>query len=322
MHPDEHPGMIVVEGLSKYYGRIPAVTDVSFHVEPGEIVGLLGPNGAGKTTILRVLTGYMPPTSGRVLVGGRDACLESLAVRKGIGFLPENVPLYSDLSVLQFLRFAASAKGVARDRLAAEIRRVLEISALMGYESRLIRHLSKGLRQRVGLAQALLNDPPLLILDEPTTGLDPSQIVEMREMIRGLGGERTVVLSTHILPEVSQLCRRVIIINKGRIVAEDTPEGLGARLASRRGVRTAIRVDAPEAALNEGLLALDGVLDVHAGSEPGSYEVESEQGREVRAAIARFVVSSGWPLYEMTQRDPSLEEIFVRLVTEEEGGTR
>lgn len=314
--------MIVVENLSKYYGRIPAVTGVSFHVEPGEIVGLLGPNGAGKTTILRILTGYMPPTSGRVLVGGRDACRESLAVRKGIGFLPENVPLYSDLSVLQFLRFAASAKGVPRERLTVEVGRVLAVCALSGYERRLIRHLSKGLRQRVGLAQALLNDPPLLILDEPTTGLDPSQIVEMREMIRGLGGERTVVLSTHILPEVSQLCRRVIIISRGRIVAEDTPEGLGAKLASRRGVRTTIRVDAPEGPLVQGLLALDGAIAVHAGSEQGLYEVESEQGRDVRAAIARCIVSSGWPLYEMTPRDPSLEEIFVRLVTEEEGGVQ
>jgi ABC-2 type transport system ATP-binding protein len=213
--------MIEVANLSKRYGDLPAVRDVSFTAADGQILGFLGPNGAGKTTTMRVLTGYMPPSAGKAIVDGFDVFEQSTEVRRRIGYLPENPPLYNDMSAEGFLRFVARLKGVARAEIASALERVLETCGLTGVRNRLLGHLSKGFRQRVGLAQALIHDPPVLVLDEPTIGLDPRQIIDIRTLIKTLGAKRTVVLSTHILPEVSQVCDKVVIINDGRIVVED-----------------------------------------------------------------------------------------------------
>jgi ABC-2 type transport system ATP-binding protein len=309
--------MIVAEALTKYYGLKPAIRDVSFRVEKGEIVGFLGPNGAGKTTILRILTCFMPPTSGQVLVDGLSTRTRSLEVRAKIGFLPENVPLYNDLSVKRFLAFAGSVKGLKKSPLRDEIQRVTHVCGLDEHLMRLIRHLSKGLKQRVGLAQALLGDPSILILDEPTTGLDPAQIVEIRQLIRSLGRERTVLLSTHILPEVSQVCNRVIIVNKGGIIAENTPEALTAQ--TQKGSRTTLRIDGPQSEIGEKLLSVEGVSKVEGGVRRGEFIVESGSDERTRPRLARAVVEAGWGLQEMRARDLSLEEVFVQLVTEEDG---
>ena len=310
--------MIVSEKLTKYYGLKPAVQDVSFNIEQGEVVGFLGPNGAGKTTILRILTCFMPPTSGKTLVNGLDTRSESLKVREKIGFLPENVPLYNDLTVNRFLAFAGSVKGLRGKQIKEEIDRVIPLCGLVEHRPRIIKHLSKGLKQRVGLAQALLNDPPILILDEPTTGLDPAQIVEIRELIRNLGGNRTVLLSTHILPEVSQVCQRVIIINKGRIVAEGTPESLSGRLQRQKGLRSSIWVDGPPPQVKEKLLQVEGVSKVEETDREGEFVVESVFDENIRPIMARMVVESDWGLKELRSKDVSLEEVFVQLVTEEE----
>lgn len=311
--------MIVAEELTKLYGLKPAVQDISFHVNQGEIVGFLGPNGAGKTTILRTLTCFMPPTSGKVLIDGLDTRADSLQVRKRIGFLPENVPLYNDLSVDRFLAFTGSVKGLAGKELNNEIDRVTGICGLIEHRTRLIKHLSKGLKQRVGLAQALLNDPPILILDEPTTGLDPAQIVEIRGLIRNLGGERTVLLSTHILPEVSQVCQRVIIVNQGRIIAEDTPGSLTEQI--QKGRRTVLLVEGPAPDVKQKLLSLKGVSRVEETEQEGTFIVESVSGENIRPMIAKAVVESNWGLREMRSNDLSLEDVFIKLITEEEKDT-
>lgn len=310
--------MIHVEALTKHYGLKPAIQDISLDIERGKIVGLLGPNGAGKTTILRILTCYMQPTAGRVTVDGLDCRTQALEVRKRLGFLPENVPLYADLSVRAFLGFAGTIKGVSGADLQREIDRVVEACGLQEHRKRLIKHLSKGLKQRVGLAQALLKDPPLLILDEPTTGLDPAQIIEVRNLIRDLGGERTVLLSTHILPEVSQLCERVIILHKGRVRKEDTPANLARDI--QQGLRTHLSVDGPGEDVRVALASMEGVSDVQpAEGASGEWVVQSEGDPGLRPQMARRIVESGWGLREMRAIELSLEEVFVHLVTEESG---
>lgn len=308
--------MIVAEKLTKFYGLKPAVKDISFHVNKGEIVGFLGPNGAGKTTILRTLTCFMPPTSGKVLIDGLDTRKDSLKVRKKIGFLPENVPLYNDLSVDRFLAFSGTVKGLAGKGLTNEIDRITGICGLGEHRKRLIKYLSKGLKQRVGLAQALLNDPPILILDEPTTGLDPAQIVEIRDLVRNLGGQRTVLLSSHILPEVSQVCKRVIIVNQGRIIAEDTPGGLTEQV--QKGRRTVLSVDGPAPDVKQKLLSLKGVSRVEEADKEGTFLVESVSNENIRPMMAKAVVESNWGLREMRSKDLSLEDVFIKLVTKEE----
>jgi len=310
--------MIHVEELTKYYGLKPAIQDISLDIERGKIVGLLGPNGAGKTTILRILTCYMQPTAGRVTVDGLDCRTQALEVRKRLGFLPENVPLYADLSVQAFLGFAGTIKGVSGAMLHRETDRVIEACGLQEHRKRLIKHLSKGLKQRVGLAQALLKDPPLLILDEPTTGLDPAQIIEVRNLILELGGERTVLLSTHILPEVSQLCERVIILHKGRVRKEDTPANLAQDI--QQGFRTHLCVDGPEEEVQRALADMKGVSDVQpVEGRSGEWVVQSEGDPALRPHMARMIVESGWGLREMRAIELSLEEVFVHLVTEESG---
>jgi len=306
--------MVEVQDLTKYYGATPAISRLNFEVAKGEIVGFLGPNGAGKTTTLKILAGFMPPTSGAARLNGYDCVTDSLAVRRSLGYLPETVPLYTDLTVSQFLRFAARAKGVEAKEEQAEVDRVVEACGLAEVRETLISSLSKGFRQRVGLAQALLNNPPLLILDEPTIGLDPAQIVEIRQLIKELSGDHTVVLSSHILPEVSQLCQRVIIFNRGQIVASDTPENLSRQLGHGSRLSLEVRGPAPEVAA--ALKSLPGVREVVSQGDR-RYLVEAREDQDLRPELARLVVARGWDLLELHTKEFTLEEVFLNLVTEE-----
>ena len=307
--------MITVQDLTKYYGLTQAISRLTFEVGKGEIVGFLGPNGAGKTTTLKILAGFMPPTSGKSFINGYDCLTDSLAVRRSLGYLPETAPLYTELTVSQFLRFAARAKGVEAKLEHAEVDRVIEGCGLEEVRNTLISSLSKGFRQRVGLAQALLHNPPLLILDEPTIGLDPAQIVEIRQLIKDLSGDHTVVLSSHILPEVGQLCQRVIIINKGQIIASDTPENLSRQLG--HGPRQKVEVKGPASEVMAALKGLPGVKEVIRQGER-TFLVESGDDLELGPEIARLVVSRGWDLLAMQTQEFTLEEVFLNLVTEEE----
>lgn len=310
--------MIEVEGLTKVYGNKTAIDNLTFTVQQGEVVGFLGPNGAGKTTMMRVLSCYMPPTSGTARVGGYDIRTQALDVRRRIGYLPEHVPLYTDLTVTQYLGFVAEAKGLSRLTRRQRVGEAIERCLLQDARGRIIGKLSKGYRQRVGLAQALLGDPPILILDEPTIGLDPKQIIEIRSLIRDMQGERTVILSTHILPEVSMVCQRVIIINEGRIVAVDTPESLTRRL--QRSTQVLLQIDGPPDQVTVRLREAPGVLQVVMKDGAGAlrrYLVETDKDRDLRQELARVVCSSGWGLLELRPVDMSLEDVFIRLVTEE-----
>jgi ABC-2 type transport system ATP-binding protein len=306
--------MIEAEGLTKFYGQIAAIRNVNFQVEKGEVVGFLGPNGAGKSTTIRILTCYMPPTAGTARVDGLDCMENSLEIRRKIGYLPENVPLYRDLTVRRFLRFAASAKGVTGGKLEKEVRRVVGMCGLEKNANRIISHLSKGYRQRVGLAQALVGDPPVLVLDEPTIGLDPTQIIEIRRLVQELGENRTILLSSHILPEVAQICGRVLIINKGEIVATDSPANLTSQL--QKTARIMLEVSDPPPDLAPSLEKIDGVQGVEA-REGGKFVVETDRTTDVRPEIARMVVEKGAGLLELRSVQLSLEEIFMQLVTEE-----
>ena len=307
--------MIEVRDLTKYYGPLLAVEHLDFQVAAGEIVGFLGPNGAGKTTTLKMLAGYLTPTTGTARVNGFDCVEQSLEVRRSLGYLPENVSIYPDLTVLQFLRFAAQAKGVEAAGQAAEITRVMASCGLEEVKGKLVAALSKGFRQRLGLAQALLHQPPVLILDEPTIGLDPFQIVEIRSLIKNLEGAHTVILSSHILPEVDQLCHRVIIINRGRIVASDTPENLSRQLG--RGARISLAVQGPEAQVTAALETVPGVSRVLNRGE-GRYLVEGGNDQDLRPELARLLVQQGFGLLELKAQEFTLEEVFLNLVTDEE----
>lgn len=311
--------MITVENLTKRYATKIAIDNVSFQVEKGEILGFLGPNGAGKTSTMRVITGFMPASEGTVRVDGFDVFEKPLEVRRRIGYLPETPPLYLEMSVAGYLRFVAKIKGVAKEKIGAEVKRVMERVSITDVRERIIAKLSKGYKQRVGLAQALLNDPPVLILDEPTIGLDPKQIHEVRELIKDLAGSHTVVLSTHILPEVEQTCHRVIIIDRGKIIAVDTPQNL--RLQLQGGERVFMEIQGPAAEITSHLKKMPGVVDVRAvGSTDGrhQFQIEGELKKEIRAELARTVVQNGWPLYELHADTMSLEDIFLKLTTAEE----
>jgi ABC-2 type transport system ATP-binding protein len=306
--------MIEVQDLTKYYGPQLAVSRLDFQVAAGEIVGFLGPNGAGKTTTLKILAGFLAPSAGTARINGYDCVTDSLAVRRSLGYVPENVAIYPDLTVTQFLRFAARAKGVAAKAETGEVDRVVAACGLDEVRGKLVAALSKGFRQRLGLAQALINQPPLLIMDEPTIGLDPSQIVEIRQLIKNLEGAHTVMLSSHILPEVSQLCHRVIIINRGQIVASDTPENLSRQLG--QGSRVLMTVAGPTDQVAAALAAVSGVNRVLSQGE-GNYLVEAGHGVELRPQLARMVVERGWQLLELKSQEFTLEEVFINLVTEE-----
>jgi ABC-2 type transport system ATP-binding protein len=315
--------MIEVEQLSKTYGPIRAIEDVSFVVEKGEILGFLGPNGAGKSTTMRILTCFMPPTSGTARIAGYDIFADSLQVRRRLGYVPENAPLYTDMPVVSFLKFAAEVKGLSRRERLRQVGQVMDDCGIKDVQHRYIGKLSKGYRQRVALAQALLGNPDVLILDEPTIGLDPRQIIDIRQLIKGLAGQKTVILSTHILPEVSMTCQRVIIINRGRLVAVDTPENLTTKLQTSS--RLLVRVEGPATEVVRALGAVAGVQTVKEdGSGPAhvvTCVVESKKDRDVRKDVAATVVRQNWGLLELRPVDLTLEDVFVRLVTEEKEST-
>lgn len=304
--------MIRVSGLTKDYGARRAIEDLTFDAHPGEILGFLGPNGAGKTTTMRILTGYMPPTSGKAEVGGYDVVENSIQVRRLVGYLPETVPLYPDMTVFDYLVFMANLRHLknAEERVDETLDLIQLADRADGY----ISNLSKGMRQRVGLAQALLHKPDVLILDEPTIGLDPVQIIEVRKLIQEIGKERTVLLSTHILSEAQQVCNRVLIINKGHIVAEDSPAHLQARLAGAQRVSLKVRAD------GEGLLPLikeiPGVVNVSAQPD-GSIEFDSKPGVDTRPDVARAIINAGYDLLDLHPSSMTLEDIFLQLTREE-----
>jgi ABC-2 type transport system ATP-binding protein len=310
--------MIEVAGLTKRYGPTLAVSDVSFDVQKGEVLGFLGPNGAGKTTTMRVITGYLPPSEGKIRVAGYDVIEEPLEAKRRTGYLPESPPVYPDMTVTEYLAFVARIKGVPRKEIKTRIGEVSEKCAVTDVQHRQIGKLSKGYRQRVGLAQALIHNPEVLILDEPTAGLDPKQIIETRELIRGLAGQHTIVLSTHILPEVSKTCERVLVINQGRIVASGTPDELTHRL---QGYETVLlTAEGPAAEIMERLQRVAGVNLVEprdAADSRVTFEVHAEKGHDVRAELARAVVESQWKLLELKTSGLSLEDIFLKLTTKD-----
>ena len=313
--------MIKVENLTKTYGQQRAVDDISFSVDKGEVLGFLGPNGAGKTTLMRMLTCFFPPTSGKASVAGYDCFADSLEVRKRIGYLPERVPLYEDMSVKDYLAFVAGIKGtVARD-IKSKVARTMADCNIDAVANKLIHDLSRGYRQRVGLAQALVNDPDILILDEPTVGLDPKQIKEIRKLIKELAGKRTVILSTHILPEVSMICDRVIIINDGKLVANDTPENLTADL--QKSARIFLQIAGATAdEIEKELAQLPGIKGLSQDeTQPDGahgFIVEVEEENNIRKTLHSMIFNKGWDLVEMRSVHMSLEDVFIKLVTREQ----
>jgi len=312
--------MIEVDQLSKSYGATDAIKDVTFTVEPGEILGFLGPNGAGKTTTMRILTGYLPATAGTARVAGKDVHAASMAVRQSIGYLPETPPLYPEMTVEGFLRFVARIKGVSPGDLAARVTSAINRCNLQEKRKVIIRKLSKGFRQRVGIAQAIVHNPPVIVLDEPTVGLDPRQIIEVRNLIKSLAGEHTIILSTHILPEVSMTCDRITIINQGRIIATDSPERLVERLTGKGGYRVELQGDVARslAVLREvpGVTAAE-VMDAE-GLAAGHSRFQVTTGAEdVGSAISAQVVSQGLGLFELSRDRATLEDVFIDLTMEE-----
>jgi len=310
--------MIEVENLTKRYGPTLAVSNVTFQVQKGEILGFLGPNGAGKTTTMRVITGYLPPSAGRVRVAGYDVVEEPLQAKRRTGYLPEAPPVYPDMTVTEYLNFVGRIKGIPRRELESRQDEIEARCAITEVRERQIGKLSKGYRQRVGLAQALIHNPEVLVLDEPTAGLDPKQIIETRQLIKGLAGQHTVILSTHILPEVSKTCQRVVVINAGEIVAVGTPDELTRRLQGFETILLTVEGVARE--VTHKLQRVAGVNQVEAhGTSDGrvTYEVHAEKGQDVRADLARAVVESGWKLYELRTSGLSLEDIFLKLTTKD-----
>ncbi len=311
--------MIKVEGMTKRYARTVAVDNISFEVEKGRIVGFLGPNGAGKTTTMRVLTCFLPPSAGTAKVAGFDVLEQPLEVKKRIGYLPESPPLYPEMEVVEYLTFVGKLKGIGSE-IGHRVDEVCDRCAIADVKKKLVSKLSKGYRQRVGLAQAIIHNPDVLILDEPTAGLDPKQIIETRELIKSLAGNHTIILSTHILPEVEHTCEDVIIINKGKLVATDSVENLTARLRGAEAV--AVEVEGATAGeVQEKLEQIPGVSRVvprESRDKHAAFEVESLKGRHVRADLARAVVGSGWNLLELRPVALSLENIFLELTASEQ----
>jgi ABC-2 type transport system ATP-binding protein len=313
--------MIKAESLTKVYGTTTAIADVSFDLAAGEVLGFLGPNGAGKSTTMRILTCFIQPTSGRATVAGFDVTTQSLEVRRRIGYLPEGVPLYNDMTVRSYLDFIGNAKGYSRSQRKKHIADAMEHTGLQSVAGRLLGHLSKGFRQRVGLAQAILGDPQVLILDEPTIGLDPQQVIEIRDLIKRMAHRRTVILSTHILPEVSMTCDKVIIISQGQIVAQGTPEKLTSEL-QREGI-TRVVVKGPTDDVRRKLNAMAGVTSVAVARKldgnVAEFEVKSRRGEDIRARAAAGIVGAGWELLELRTEGMTLEEIFLKVVVSEKG---
>jgi ABC-2 type transport system ATP-binding protein len=309
--------LIDVEGLTRFYGEKRAISDVSFHVNEGEILGMLGPNAAGKTTTMRILTCFMPPTSGKATIGGFDIFENSMDVRRITGYLPENPPLYMDMTVTDYLDFVSKIKGIEKNNRKSEVDSVIEKAALGDVQTRIIGKLSKGFKQRVGLAQSLLNNPKIVILDEPTVGLDPKQIIEIRELIKNLRGEHTVILSSHILPEIEQTCERVVIINEGKVVAQDTPENLTNRL--KGGERIQLQVEGKEDAVKKALKPIKEIKSLEAATDKkGIVKVVIESDKDIRKMLAKNIVGEGLGLLELSTDRFTLEDIFLSLTTKEE----
>jgi len=318
--------MIEVEHLSKDYGTANAVQDVSFRVGKGEVLGFLGPNGAGKTTTMRILSCYMAPSGGTARIAGFDILENSLEVRRHIGYLPENAPLYTEMTVRDYLSYIAALRGVPKSKRAERIEAALDAGKLEDYADTLIRKLSKGYRQRAGIAQAVIHDPPVLILDEPSAGLDPRQRVETRRFIKSLAQDHTIILSTHILPDVQETCSRVVIINGGRIIAEDTPANLAAARGAADHISVLVRRPSHDAAQKLG--RIQAVLNVrregeseNRSSEHSLFALDIKPGSDAREEVARLVVNEGWGLLELSRRRASLEDVFIELTTSDEQET-
>ena len=309
--------MIEIRNLVKYYGDICAVNDVTFTVNKGEILGFLGPNGAGKTTTMNILTGFLSATSGSVTINGHDILDDAQEAKKCIGYLPENPPLYLDMTVIEFLRFVSELKGVARENQIKQLAEIMRLVRIADVSNRLIKNLSKGYRQRVGIAQAMVGNPEVLVLDEPTIGLDPKQIIEIRNLIRELGKKHTIILSSHILPEVQAVCERVVIINKGVIAAIDTPEGLPHKMAKTSKVQ--LTAEGPARDVIQKLRMLPGVRNAEATVEKEDgisiFEIENEPERDVRKQVFFEMARNGWPIIEMKSMDPTLEDIFLQVTS-------
>ena len=312
--------MIEVEHLTKSYGTARAVNDISFTVEKGEILGFLGPNGAGKTTTMRILTGYLPATDGTARIAGFDVFEQSMEVRKRIGYLPETPPIYPEMRISDYLAFVARIKGVEAAAIPNRVEEAMRLTALTERKNELIKRLSRGYKQRVGIAQAIVHNPDVVILDEPTVGLDPNQIIEVRKLIKGLAGDHTIILSTHILPEVEMTCDRVVIINKGKIAAIDTPSNLTSQQQGSERVQVQARGNAES--LRIAIEGIEGVNRVETtaveGSDLVAATVESESGHDLRGKIAASIVGGGFELLELRAVNLSLEDIFRQLTTEEQ----
>jgi len=303
--------MIEVENLTKKYGELIAVKNLSFKVEEGKIWGFLGPNGAGKTTTMRILTGYLPATEGKAFVGGFDVFEKPMEVKKITGYLPENLPLYSEMTVYSYLNFVAQIKGVPSKKRKERIEIAIEKSGLEEVRNRLIRNLSRGYKQRVGIAQALIHDPKVLILDEPTMGLDPAQIVEIRQLIKSLKGEHTIILSTHILAEVTQVCDGVVIINEGKLMASGSLEELASSFADKEGISIKLKKTGEE--VMNGIREINGVENVV--QKNGEIEIEWKKGIDLRDEIVKKILEKNWGLLEMKPLTLSLEELYLKVIS-------
>ena len=310
--------MIQASGLTHYYGSYRAIEDVNFGVKRGEVLGFLGPNGAGKTTTMRIITGFMPPTRGKVTLAGHDVVEQSLEVRRRVGYLPETVPLYTEMTVSGYLKYMGTLRGMAPKQINRRIGEVIDVCRLGDYRKTFIGKLSKGFRQRVGIAQAIIHEPEVLVMDEPTIGIDPIQVVETRRLIQDLGKQQTVVLSSHILPEVSMICERVLIIHQGKIMAEDTPNNLAKRFQGME--RLEVEVGGPSSRVLPVLRKVKGVTDVSHSRTQGRdmYMVQVRRGQDLREEISKAIISNSWSLLSMQMVGMGLEEIFLRLTTHEE----
>ena len=310
--------MIKAENLTKKFNNFKAVDDVSFEIQKGEIVGLLGPNGAGKTTTLRILTGYFNPTYGQVKYDDLDNIEDGLKIRQKIGYLPENNPLYDELKVKEYLTYAAQMHNLPKDKLAEAVKKVIEICGLREKQNQEISKLSKGFKQRVGLAQALVHNPEILILDEPTEGLDPNQRIEIRDLIKKIGTEKTVILSSHVLSEVEATCNRVLIINQGKIIASGTPEELKSQSTTQ--TKIFLKIEGPQDKIIEEIKKLDGVERIISAKKEGNLvnlEIETDSTKELRKPLVHLIIDNGWELYEISKHEKSLEDIFVKLTKQD-----
>jgi ABC-2 type transport system ATP-binding protein len=312
--------LIELKNITKYYGDFPAVTDISFKIEKGEIVGLLGPNGAGKSTTMKMITGFMPPTSGELTVDGNDIVSQSIEARRKIGYLPETVPLYTDMTVYSYIEYMGMLRGLSKKNIKSKVDNVIEICKLEDYRNSLISKLSKGFRQRVGISQAIIHEPEVLVLDEPTIGIDPNQVVETRQLIKNLSGEHTLILSSHILPEVSSICERVLIIHEGEIAASDTIENLSSLMSGKNKIEADI-IGSPQAIVTE-LEKINDVKSVQfsinkSSSEFSTFSIESEINSDIRSEIAKIIINNDWGLIRLQSMGMSLEDIFLQITTAE-----